>query len=373
MSRARRLARALLVFGGASIGLLGIAAQFTPEWRAASDEPLLDPTPAVPGETPAPARPITTSEITVDHDDGRAARAWIVAPEAIGSASHDTVPGIVLVHGSGSADRETLRREAEAFAGAGIAAITYDKRADGFGPFERDYGRLAADTVGAATALASSPGVDASRIGILGISEGGWVAPMAAARDPDRFAFLVLASAPIVSPLHQVAWAVDERLSGAPDWLRRIPAAALSMGRHFSDSLDTDITPALGELRVPVFAAWGADDTTMPVNVAVRTLLDHTEVPVAARVFADTGHSLGTGAWLRDVTAWIQRLPDTGLDVGLTGAEPGSRLGLATLPTSGWLLHPVGHAEVAGTLAVGAALLPGRRRETERSTAHGLH
>jgi poly(3-hydroxybutyrate) depolymerase len=67
-------------------------------------------------------------------------------------------PAVVLVHGSNSANREKYRGEAEMFAKAGIAALIYDKRADGFSKSragDRSYQLLSEDVNAAVDALRS--------------------------------------------------------------------------------------------------------------------------------------------------------------------------------------------------------------------------
>jgi uncharacterized protein len=62
--------------------------------------------------------------------------------------------------------------------------------------------------------VAALDGVDGGRVGLWGISQGGWVAPLAAARSR-RVAFLVAVSSPGVSPMHQMRYATSERVRRA--------------------------------------------------------------------------------------------------------------------------------------------------------------
>lgn len=349
-----RLVRSVVVFLGASVVLVTATAQFAPGWRPAPTQAPLEPLPATaPGTSPVLA--VEREETTIPSEAGDPLRAWIVRPAA-GPADRP-VPGVVLVHGAGSGDRDSLLREAEALAAAGVAAIAYDKREEGYSFRSRDYAGLADDAIGGAAVLASQDGVDPDRIGIMGWSEGGWVAPIAVQRAPDRFAFLCVVSASIVSPLEQTTWAADRPVAGAPDWVRRVPATALSTGTRVADYLDTDIRPLLQEIQVPVNAVWGAEDPTVPVNVAVRRLTEHVDPPVTARVLPDAGHGLGAGPWLADAARWMISLPDTAVDE-VRGTEPASHLGLASLPGNAWFTNPLPQTAVALGLAVAAWFLP---------------
>ena len=353
MKIVRRLVRAALVFVGASIALLVTTAQCAPGWQAAPTEPPLDPEQEIASGT-LPSFAVEQVAAAIPSDAGHAVRAWIVKPAS--GSTNAPVPGVVLVHGAGPGDRDSLLSEARALASAGVAAIVYDKRVDGYSIFSRDYTRLADDAIRAAEVLAHRSDVDPQHIGIMGWSEGGWVAPTAVQRAPNRFAFLGLVSAPIVSPLAQAVWTADQPLVDASHWVRRMPATALSSGRQFIDYLDFDIQPALESVRIPVHAVWGAEDMTVPVNVAVRTLMRLVDAPATVRILPDSGHSVGSGQWLAEAAVWMSLPPGSAGDE-IRGTEPPSRAGLATLPRDAWFTNPLGHAALAIALAVTSFLV----------------
>jgi uncharacterized protein len=117
----------------------------------------------------------------------------------------------VLLHGSGLALRDSLRPHAEAFARLGIATLIYDKRTEGYSQLERSYALLADDAVAAVSALREDPGIETSAVGLWGLSEGGWVAPIAASGSAD-VAFVVTVGASGVPPLQQTGWAIENNL-----------------------------------------------------------------------------------------------------------------------------------------------------------------
>src|SRR5580693_1244391 len=97
-------------------------------------------------------------------------------------------PGIVLIGGSGPSDRhndgffDLLR---DHLAQAGVAVLAYDKR--GTGRSAGDWATatvddLAADATAAVAALQAHPQVTPGTVGVLGHSEGGWVALRLGAR-----------------------------------------------------------------------------------------------------------------------------------------------------------------------------------------------
>jgi uncharacterized protein len=101
-----------------------------------------------------------------------------------------------LVHGSGPATREQILPFARFLVRRGIAVLAYDKR--GVGGSSGDwttasFDDLAGDVIAAFAYLKTRPDVDTTRIGMLGVSQAGWIMPLAAVREP-RFAFLVSVS-----------------------------------------------------------------------------------------------------------------------------------------------------------------------------------
>ncbi|MEV0105319.1 hypothetical protein AB0H42_03130 [Nocardia sp. NPDC050799] len=101
-------------------------------------------------------------------------------------------PGVVLVHGSGDGRSAHYDLTADAFARAGIVALSYGKRTEGYTPAHRDYSLLADDALAGLAALRSRPEVDPARVGLWGLSEGGWVAPLAASRSADAACLITI-------------------------------------------------------------------------------------------------------------------------------------------------------------------------------------
>lgn len=112
------------------------------------------------------------------------------------------VPGVILIHGSGKTDRSHMASQAKWFAHSGFAALAYDKRGTGESggdPEECSYFNfddLASDAAAAFRSVGNHESVDASRCGIYAVSQGGWIAPLAALKSGD-VAFLVVVSASV--------------------------------------------------------------------------------------------------------------------------------------------------------------------------------
>lgn len=111
-------------------------------------------------------------------------------------------PAIILVHGSGAADRDYVLPFARFLIRHGIAVLGYDKR--GVGGSTGDWNTasfedLAGDVIAAYEYLKTRRDIDATQIGMLGVSQAGWVMPLAAVR-AQELAFLISISGAGVSP-----------------------------------------------------------------------------------------------------------------------------------------------------------------------------
>src|SRR6185369_7709526 len=121
-------------------------------------------------------------------------------------------PAVVMITGSGAQDRdETILGHkpfaviADRLTRDGIAVLRVDDR--GFAKSTGDFTKatdddFAVDAAANVAFLRKRPDIDPKRVGLIGHSEGGLVAPKVAAKDP-KIAFIVLMAGPGV-PLSEV-------------------------------------------------------------------------------------------------------------------------------------------------------------------------
>lgn len=270
-----------------------------------------------------------------------------------GSAKH---PGAVVIQGSGDSDRDNVWAFSIAhhLARSGVAVLLPDKR--GCGQSKGDWKAvgfedLATDALAGLTELAAIPSVDAARIGLLGLSQGGWIAPLAAQRDA-RVAFAVSISGAAVSVRAQVlhelaqtvrkkggaeaagvalelmnmAFAFGKTGQGWEDYLAGVEAAPSALAGAFPTArddwrwawyarvLDFDPVPLWKELSIPSWIAYGAEDENDNVPVAESTarLAALGRANLICRVYPGSGHALDDpqGNWIRrdfldDLATWI--------------------------------------------------------------------
>jgi pimeloyl-ACP methyl ester carboxylesterase len=127
-------------------------------------------------------------------------------------ASSDHLPAVVALHSASAATREAsfYRHLSEALPTMGIAILLYDRRGTGESSGsvdDIDFGTLADDAIAGQRALAKTLRIDPKKIGFWGLSQGGWLAVLAATHSDDT-AFAISISAPLVSPEQQMQFAM---------------------------------------------------------------------------------------------------------------------------------------------------------------------
>jgi fermentation-respiration switch protein FrsA (DUF1100 family) len=245
------------------------------------------PSAAAPPPPPIPAD-LTTTDVGIPTAGGKTLAGTVFAPRA----ASGPLPGLVLVHGSGNGTRASVTPEAIAFARQGIAVLAYDKR-----PLDNPvYSLLADDVVAAVGVLREQPGVRPDSVGLWGISEGGWVMPIAASRSKD-IAFLVLASAPGLSPLRVQNWNMRNKLAAAgvsgalTDTLSNKFYRLADDAGLFAEA-NHDPRPALSAVTQPVLAVYGTADTQVPATESVAVLRQTIRTPLTVRFIPGAGHTL---------------------------------------------------------------------------------
>jgi uncharacterized protein len=226
-------------------------------------------------------------------------------------------PAIVFAHGSENNDRHSFGPVPYVLAGHGYAALVFDKRGTGQSSGSwREAGLepLADDVAAAVKLLAARTDVDPRRIGIVGFSEGGWVAPLAAARTPlVRFIATISGGGltkgdAYVHKMRRLAEesgltgrALDSAVAAAETTIAESRERVL--GARSPSGFDRRVTydPAddWRAFRGPVLVMAGADDVLEPAARSTawleRTLRQAGNLDVTVKLFPRGHHSLILG------------------------------------------------------------------------------
>ena len=222
-----------------------------------------------------PARAVALDTIVFRSADGTQLEGTLHRPLTAGPH-----PAVVFIHGSGPGTREDFVYLADRFVRQGIAAFAYDKRGSGRSRGDLTFGSytlLADDVEAAVNALASrSAVVDADRIAICGISEGGWVAPIVASRPGSRVAAVVGVVASGGTYAVNALYQNELRLRG-----RNATEAQIAEYRRLTGLVNDHVrargaseSGALQRALDAAYAAGWADATDLPRRVPVGRDLD---------------------------------------------------------------------------------------------------
>lgn len=158
--------------------------------------------------------PLDEREIAFE-SHGVALRGKIVAPAGVSPAIY-----VALVHGSERDSAIFGNVWQYVLAAHGVGVVVYDKRGTGrsAGAYTQDFDLLADDAVAAIAELRRQAPGD-YEVGLLGGSQGGWVAPLAATRT--RAAFVIalygLAEGPLAEDREEVLLGLREAGFGQPE------------------------------------------------------------------------------------------------------------------------------------------------------------
>lgn len=303
------------------------------------------------------AAPFKARKVSFRHGDAQLAGTLFLP--TLGAAC----PALVMLQGSGATDRTNFGyfpQLAEYFARHGIAVLCYDKPGVGSSTGdwrEQTMSDRAKEALAALRFLRAQAGVDAGKVGLWGISQGGWVAPLAASMSQD-VAFVVSVSGPGVTPLEQDRYGLEHLARAAGHTETQIQEAlelydafagtvrsskpfshVRDLVKHGNDAwkayfneLDeaswrffARIDPhtgqpnsryepvlALEKLTCPILVIFGADDPLVPVEKSVaiiRAALRH-NARATTKVFPASDHGVRCWADKALVPGYLERMRD---------------------------------------------------------------
>jgi dienelactone hydrolase len=247
-------------------------------------------------------------------------------------------PAAVVIHGSGTSHRGNgwYLTLTEHLQNNGIVVLLPDKRGS-----EKSEGNwrtssfedLATDTLAAIDYLREQEAVAISGIGVIGMSQGGWIAPLVASQE-DELSFLVSMVGAMVTPREQLLYEENYNLRqigflpGISNVLAYVGSANvryLAQPELYKLIVDYDPLPYWRDISHNSLVLLGADDTNVPSVESEKRLKSLDNPSIEVKVYENSGHALespvGQGDSiirkdaLEEISAFIH---DTG-DSGPTG------------------------------------------------------
>jgi uncharacterized protein len=174
------------------------------------------------------------------------------------------------------------------FNARGIAFFVYDKPgiARSTGDWRKQsLHQRAAEAMAAVTLLAGRPDIDGSRIGLIGHSQGGWAALIAAADHPEEVAHVILMAGPAISVRQQVREETRDRWACRDAAFAGLRAAGLDLGIS-ALQLSSAVVPTgflsrlinfrpksyLRRIEQPVLALYGTNDWMVSPDTSIPPL-----------------------------------------------------------------------------------------------------
>jgi hypothetical protein len=210
-------------------------------------------------------------------------------------------PAVVILVGSGSysyrrsfkpGESPFWKAIAEAFLAKGWAALLLEKRgingSEGHWQ-QQSFADRADDAIAGVRYLRSRQDVDLERVGVCGHSQGGWIAQLAAALDPDEVAFVISLAGPNTSVRQQIiddqenewrcAGLAEDSIRKKGKWLRTKLSIYAGLSRvlkigYLSRIINYDPVGIGARIRCPMLALYGENDTLVLPESNIRLLKD---------------------------------------------------------------------------------------------------
>ena len=238
-------------------------------------------------ETPA----YTQEDVLIDAGDHQ-----IPATLTLPTAATGKVPAVVMCHGNGSNRHEAgggYDLLAPKLAEAGIATLRFDYIGNGDSAtdyIEFTHEKGVQDALASLDYLLALPQVDAERLGIMGWSQGGGIALVAASRRDDVRSVLTWAGALYDGTIDEAQYAEAkekgyyESTYAWRDPLKLSPA-------YFETLKNFIVADAVPAIQAPVLAIAGTLDDVVPPAVAVRIKELSTNADSKVLLLEDADHT----------------------------------------------------------------------------------
>jgi dipeptidyl aminopeptidase/acylaminoacyl peptidase len=210
-------------------------------------------------------------------------------------------PTAIIIHGSGTSRRNavwylSVTRHLQQH---GIAVLLPDKRGS-----EKSEGKwlgasveeLATDTISAVEFVKNQPLFDSATIGLVGMSQGGWIAPVVAAQS-DSISFVVSMSGASVTPEEQL---LHEEINNIAPYtytflarlIAPVSSGILMKKEFFVPFAGFDPISYWKNVDIPVFFALGGNDENVPIEASIKRLEENRLNQITIKTYPGGGHAI---------------------------------------------------------------------------------
>ena len=260
---------------------------------------------------------LTYTEISFNNPyDDTALAGMLFVPE-----QDEPFPIAVIIHGSGNSFRNNAwyLSVAKHLQDNGVGVLLPDKRGcekSGGTWIGADFITLATDTESAIAYLKNNGQINCTEIGIIGMSQGGWIAPVMASKSQD-LSFVISMSGAIVTTDEQLLF--EEYHNIAPYTYNALaklisPITTKNLKKKIAVGafMGFDPIPYWKKTTAPVFIAFGENDTNCPVEASIERITANNLDHFKHKVYPDGGHGILDASthkvsadFLNDLSAFI--------------------------------------------------------------------
>lgn len=229
-------------------------------------------------------------------------------------------PVMVFIHGSGTSKRNspwylTVTKRLQE---NGIAVLLPDKR--GSEKSEGDWTKatfydLAGDTISAIDFIKAQTVFECTDIGVIGFSQGGWIAPIVVVDDED-VAFVVSTSGAGVTTDEQLLYEEVNTIADMGTYhfiaelIAPITVNNIRKSEFWGKIGGFDPIPYWQKVDVPAFMAFGEKDKNVPVEESVRRIQALGNDNITIRVYPESSHGIADPVTHRVREDYLQDLVD---------------------------------------------------------------
>jgi dienelactone hydrolase len=214
-------------------------------------------------------------------------------------------PAVIMIHGSGTSIRDSLwyLTLTHHLQENGIVVLLPDKRGS-----EKSQGNwrtssfddLATDTIAAVEYLKEQSNVTISQIGIIGMSQGGWIAPIVATKTSD-ISFIVDVVGTSVTTHEQLLYEENNNLremgflpgiSNAISYVSTFVLRKFSQKDFWNAIGNFDPLPYWQDVNIPTLVMYGNEDTNVPTMRSKGRLESLDKDNITVRIYEGSGHAL---------------------------------------------------------------------------------